>query len=453
MPNLFDDLHYDTALYNGTILTMDKSYSRYDGGMILIRGNTIVYVGPYQKDLLMKIPQDQRIDTCRGLIIPGFINTHTHIGMSLFRSLADDTANRLRKVLIPLEQKFVQPELVYWASLHTISEMLLGGTTTFADMYYFAEMTAQAAEESGMRAIVGESVTTAASPDTSGAQGGIDRTEELIRLTKDSKLITAGIAPHAPYSLTKEDLMAAAACSQKYNIPILSHLAEMPFEERYTLEQYDLRPVPFYDTCGLLNERAVMAHCIFADEHDRRILAQRDTGIAHNVSANSKSGKGIAPAYECYTAGMRIGLGTDGPMSGNTMDMVHLLNMTSKFQKVRLQDPTIMKPREVFEMATIGGARALHMEDSIGSLETGKLADITIISTDSPAMFPIYDPYATIVYSASPSDVSLVMVNGKVVMRDRRLITLDTMVIREASEDFVQRIAKEMNPAQSIKLQ
>ncbi len=437
------EFEFTTAIVNGTVLTMDDSFTRYDHGMVLISGNTIIYTGHEQKELLKNVPPSSCLDAEGGIVIPGLINTHTHIGMSFFRTLADDRADRLKKYIFPLEKKFVNPELVYWASLHTISEMLLGGTTMFADMYYFEEMTARAAGESGMRAIAGESVISSPGPDASGFEEGLEITRNLVRNFKDSEMITPAVAPHAPYSLTRNDLELTASFSEENNIPVLSHLAEMPFEEAYTLERHNMRPVPFYDSCGLLTDRSIMAHCIFTEKHDRTTLISRGTGIAHNTGANAKSGKGIAPAYEFYIEGARIGLGTDGPMSGNTMDIIHQLNAVSKFQKTRLHDPTIMTPRQVLEMATIRGAQALHMENSTGSLEPGKRADITIISTDSPAMFPVYDPYAAVVYCASPSDVRTVVSDGKVLVNNKKLLSLDTAGIREAASAFTERIRRE----------
>ena len=432
-----------TVIKNGLILTMDSSFTIHKEGMILIEGSRISYVGPFRESLLAGKEPYETIDASNQIVLPGFINTHTHIGMSLFRGLADDTQNRLREIIFPLEKQFVTEDLVYWASLHTLSEMIRGGTTAFADMYYFADKSAEAASRAGVRAIAGESVMSAPAPDAAVPEESYALVRHMITRWRDNPLITPAVAPHAPYSLTRRDAEDTAALSAETGIPILSHLAEMPFEEAATLEKFSLRPVPFYDETGLLNERSVMAHCIFADREDRRILKERNSGIAHNPDANGKSGKGIAPAYEFYTEGARIGIGTDGPMSGNRMDTVGLLGNVSKFQKIRHSDPTVMKPRDVLAMATIGGARALHLESETGSLEEGKAADITMISTDSPAMFPLYDPYAALVYAAEASDVSSVMINGKLVMKERRLLTLDREEIRSGTAWYIEKIRRE----------
>ena len=430
-------------IHHGTVITMNADYQIHDPGMVVIEDGRIVQVGPVEPSVVAGISPENRIDAGGGLILPGLINTHTHIGMALFRTLADDTADRLRKILFPLERQFVTPELVYWASLHALSEMIRGGTTTFADMYYFAEQTARATDRAGIRGIIGESLMHDPSPDASGFAQGLELAHDHHDRWHASSSVIPGIAPHAPYSLTREELEITAQFSSDRDLPILSHLAEMPFEDALIRERHGMDPIAFYDSCGMLSHRATMAHCIFADAQPRGVLIQRETGIAHNVCANSKSGKGIAPAYEFYTAGARIGLGTDGPMSGNTLDMVHQLRPVSLFQKSRLQDPTIMTPRQVIEMATIGGARALHLEQTTGSLEVGKSADIILVSVDDPAMYPIYDPYAALVYGASPVDIRTVIAQGHVVMRDRTLTTLDTTAIRSGAASFVERIRRE----------
>lgn len=435
------------AIVNGTVLTMDDCWTSYDCGMVVVAGTTIREVGPFDQVRLdrLGIPKEHIIDADGGIIIPGFVNTHTHIGMSLFRGIADDTANRLKRVIFPLERKFTTAEVVYAASLHSLTEMILGGTTCFADMYYFATQTAQAVQESGIRGIIGQSVATYGGPDAPDFFTSIELVHRLDNLLKGNDRVMAAIAPHAPYSLTKQELLRCAEIHSDRDIRILSHLAEMPFEESYTAEHYHMRPIPFYHQCNLLGSRTTMAHCIFADGNDQRLLVETGTGIAHNPSANSKSGKGIAPAYDLITKGARLGLGTDGPMSGNTMDMVHILDITAKFQKVLKKDPTIMTPREVLRAATRGGAEALHLEKSIGTLERGKQADIVIVGTDSPAMFPLYDPYAAIVYAASPSDIAMTMVDGKLLMYRRKLHTLDPQAIRIRAADMVSHIRHDMH--------
>ncbi|MDL2229920.1 amidohydrolase [Treponema sp. OttesenSCG-928-L16] len=433
-----------SALVHGTVLTMDGEWTCHDDGMVLADGDTISAVGPYSAEPLKDIPAEQILDVRGCIVIPGLINTHTHIGMSLFRGLADDTADRLRRIIFPLEKEFVTPELVYLASLHSLAEMILGGTTCFADMYFFQNMTAKAVGESGIRAVVGQAVSRDPAPDAPSADHAFDLIRQLALSLKGNPRLRAGIAPHAPYSLTREELEECSRLSEELELPLMSHLAEMPFEEGWVKEHHNMRPVQYYHSCGMLNSRSTMAHCIFAGEEDQKLLVQSKTGIAHNPSANSKSGKGIAPAYDLLMKGGRVGLGTDGPMSGNTLDLVHQLNIAAKMQKLIKRDPTVMNPRQTLRCATMGGAEALHMEHEIGSLEPGKKADITVFSTASPAMYPLYDPYAALVYAAAPSDVYAVIVGGRLLMEDRKLLSLDDREIRKTSAEMVEHIRREM---------
>ena len=243
-------------------------------------------------------------------------------------------------------------------------------------------------------------------------------------------MIRIGVAPHAPYSLGEQELRAVAEFARERHIPVMSHLAEMPYEMSYVQKHFGMSPVEYYKECGLLNERFLAAHCLLPSPSDLDLLAENDCGIAHNMVANIKSGKGVAPVPQMLERGMRVGLGTDGPMSGNTMDMIHLLGYVTKLQKAAHKDPLILPPRTVVDMATIGGARALHMEDRIGSLEQGKRADIIILSTEAPSMYPIYDVYSALVYCASPRDVQTVLVDGRILMENRELKTLDAAEIR-----------------------
>lgn len=435
-----------TYIVGGTILTMDDQFTIYEDGLLIINGTKIEYVG--KNDALL-VPQGTEpsniVDGRKHIIIPGLINTHTHIGMSLFRSLADDKANRLKDVIFPLEQSTLEEKLVYWASMHSISEMIQGGTTCFADMYYFSQSTAKAAKEAHIRALIGESVTSSKAPDAQVPTGAFDILKDLIHEYTHHPLITPSIAPHAPYSLTQIDHKKVAVFAHEYNIPILSHLSEMPFEEEYTLEKFGAKPVPFYASMGLLDQKSTMAHLIFADKEDRAILINQECGIAHNVSANSKSGKGIAPAFEFYQEHARIGLGTDGPMSGNTIDIISQMHVVAKMQKLQHKNPTIMKSEEILAMATIGGAKALHKEKEIGSLEKGKYADITIISTERPNMYPIYNYYAAVVYSAIASDVESVFIHGKCVMKNKALLYIDGSSVRNAAAHYVEKIRSDFS--------
>ncbi|MDA3940531.1 MAG: amidohydrolase [Spirochaetia bacterium] len=345
------------AIKNGIVITMDPIKSIFERGMVLIENNTISYAGEENNNLIQA--NVKVIDANGGIIMPGMVNTHTHIGMSLFRTLADDTADRLKKYLFPLEKKFVTPDLVYWASLYSLTEMIEGGTTTFADMYYFEDRVADAAIKAGVRGILGESILDFPAPDSKEPYGGFKYTEKFLESYSNHSIITPALAPHAPYSLDFENLKKTADLAEEWDIPILSHLSEMPFELTQIAKEFGISPVELYSKAGLLSPRMTAAHCIYVNDKDINLLKTSGTGVAHNVVANLKGGKGVSPALKMFDMGIPIGLGTDGPMSGNTMDLINLLGYTAKIHKLDNKNRTVMPPQKVVEMATIGGARAL----------------------------------------------------------------------------------------------
>ena len=428
----------ELVIKNGILVTQNRDRDIFRQGLIHIKEGEILFAGS-EKGYL--VPEDVRVlDAGGGIIMPGLINTHTHIGMALFRTLADDRKDRLRKVLIPLEMKYVDPGLVSLASLHCLVEMIQGGTTTLADMYYFEEESARAAEQAGIRALLAETAMHNPTPDSRNVGESLERTDALLEEFRDSDLIEIGIAPHAPYTLEEQELKAIAEFAAERRIPVMSHLAEMNFEMSHVQKHFGMSPVEYYEHCGLLSEDFLAAHCLLASPSDLDLLAERNCGIAHNMVANIKSGKGVAPVPQMLERNMRVGLGTDGPMSGNTMDIINQFGYVTKLQKATHKNPLIMPPQTVVDMATIGGARALHIEHKIGSLEQGKRADIIIISTDAPSMYPIYDVYSALVYCASPRDVHTVLVDGRILMENRELKTLNATDVRRKCAKFTEGI-------------
>lgn len=408
-----------TGITNVNILTMNKDKEIIENGVVVIKNDVIVEIGDYP--ILEKYAFDSIIDGGDGILIPGMINAHTHVSMSVFRSLGDDIPDRLTKFLYPLEKELVDADLVYTGAMYGIAEMLLGGVTTFADMYFFEDEVAKAAKEMNVRAVLGETVLDFPSPDSSKAYGGLEYAEKFIRDWSDDELVTPCIAPHSTYSLDEEHMIRCSELSEKYNVPMMMHVAEMPYEMDKFRSEYNMTPVEYLDSLGVLNNKLIGAHFIFADDNDISLLKANNVGISHNIGANIKAAKGVAPAYKMYKDNLRIGLGTDGPMSGNTLDILTQMSLVPKLHKLHNKDRTIVKAAEVVEMATMGGARALHMEDKIGSIEVGKKADLVIMETDSVNMQPIFDYYSVLVYSANPSNVSTVLVNGKIVVQDKKL--------------------------------
>ena len=422
---------------------MNPSGDTFSRGSILVKGDRILRVESddiYPDQIPCEVDELSVIDARGGIVMPGMVNSHTHLGMSFFRSLADDQKNRLRAVLFPLEKAVVSEDLVYWASLHSLVELIQGGVTTLCDMYYFEDEVARATDKAGLRAVLGETIVNFPAPDAPEPYGGIDYARDFISRWKDHPLITPAVAPHAPYTLDGEHMKVCHDLAAAEDVPFTFHLSEMPFEMEQFEKEFGSSPIIRMDELGVLDERVIAAHCIFTDETDRAILKERGVGVAHNMVANIKGAKGVAAIPEMLEEGIAVGLGSDGPMSGNTQDIISLMGYVSKVHKLRKLEPTAMPPRAVVEMATIGGARALHMEDRIGSLEPGKQADIVILDHSAPSMFPVYDPYAALVYGASPRDVDTVLCAGRVLMRNRSIFHLDIPVIREKGLEYYKKV-------------
>jgi len=421
--------HISLIVENGTVLTMDSERKIIEDGVVVIDNDKIIDVG--DKSLLNKYSAEKVINADGGIIMPGMVNTHTHISMVVFRSLADDVPDRLNRYIFPLEKQMVTAELVYLGALHGTVEMAKSGVTTFCDMYYFEDEVAKAVDKIGLRAILGETVVKFPAPDSHEPFGGIAYGEKFIEKYKSHNLITPAFAPHAPQTNDTEHLKIINELSDKYNIPVIMHVAETKEELEIYQEKYRKTPVEYLDSIGMLNERFIAAHLIFINDNDIAILKKRNVGIAHNMGANIKSAKGVSPALKMFDDGLRIGLGTDGPMSGNTLDIITQMGYVAKLHKLVNNDRTAMPPYKVVEMATLGGAKALHMEDKIGSIEKGKYADIAIVEVKSPNMIPIYDYYSALVYSANASNVETVIVNGKVIVENKELVTFNESVNRK----------------------
>ncbi len=292
-----------------------------------------------------------------------------------------------------------------------------------------------------MRGILGETILNAAAPDAKEPYGGLEYAQKFIQGFRGDPLVTPAFAPHAPYTVDAEHLRMIQKEADAQDVPILMHVAEMPYEVTDVKRDFNKTPIEYLDSIGLLTKRLVAAHCIFTTDSDIALLKARDVGVAHNMVSNIKSAKGVAPAWAMFTQGVRVGLGTDGPMSGNTLDIIGQLGYVAKVQKLWNHDRNIMPAVDVVEMATIGGARALHMEDRIGSLETGKLADLIVLDRNATTMTPFYDVYSTLVYGASAHDVRTTIVQGRVIMEDRKIETVDVAEVREHIRRLSRKIA------------
>jgi len=430
----------DLLILDAHLVTMDPGSRVIEGGAIAIRGTRIVAVGG--AELAQRFEAAETIDAGGDIVMPGMINTHTHASMTIFRGLADDVPDRLQRFIFPLEALVVNADNVYKGALLGAVEMLLGGATTFVDMYYFEDAVARAASDVGMRAVLGETVIGFPAPDAKEPYGGLAYARRFIREFADHELIVPALAPHAPYTMDRAHLKQVAEAARELDVPVLVHLSETQAELEQIQREFGMSPVQYLDEVGLLSDRLVAAHCIFVSDADIALLRQRRVGVSHNIISNVKAGKGIAPVTKMLEAGLDVGLGTDGPMSGNTLDVMGLLGFTAKLHKLAQLDRRAMPARQVVEMATIGGARAINLQDRIGSLEAGKLADLIIVGTRSVNMVPMYDAYSALAYAASPRDVHTVVVNGRLVVRQGRVLTVDVERVKRDVLELRDRIAK-----------
>ena len=397
----------DAIVTGGTVVTMDGPRTVYDDGAVVVTGDTIVAVGP-RAELEGKYESRQTIDAKNKLVLPGFINGHTHVPMTLFRGLHDDVTlnDWLYKYIFPAEAKNVNEDFVRWGTRLAAAEQIHSGVTTFADMYYFEDAVAEETKAAGMRGVLGETFIDFPAPDNKSNAAMLAYTEKFLQKWQGDPLIHAAPAPHSIYTCSRKTLQDAAALARKYHAPILIHLSEMKKEWDDSLKNNGASPVQYLDEIGVLGPDVVGAHCIFVDEVDRKILAQRNVGCVHNPSSNMMIASGVSPVPEMRAAGIAVGLGTDGPAgSNNDLDLMEEIDLAAKLAKITKMSPLALNARAVVEMATIDGARALHMEKEIGSLEKGKKADLILISLDEANAVPMYDVYAQIAYSLKASDV------------------------------------------------
>jgi 5-methylthioadenosine/S-adenosylhomocysteine deaminase len=436
----------DLIVSGGTVVTMDGARAVYQDGSLAVRGDSIVAVGP-RTEIESHYRGAQVIDARGHLVLPGFINGHTHVPMTLFRGLHDDVTlnDWLYKYIFPAEKKNVNEEFVRWGTRLAAAEQIRAGVTTFADMYYFEDAIAEETKAAGMRGVLGETFIDFPAPDNKSEAEMLAYTEKFLKRWQGDPLIHAAAAPHSIYTCSKKTLQDAAALARKYHAPILIHVAEMKKEWDDSEKANGMSPVQYLEKIGVLGPDIVAAHCIFVDQADRKLLAERGTGCVHNPSSNMMIASGVSPVPEMRGAGVAVGLGTDGPAgSNNDLDLMEEIDLAAKLAKISKMDPLALGAKDVVAMATIDGARALHMEKEIGSLEAGKKADLVLISLSEPNAVPMYDIYAQIAYSLKSSDVEDVVIGGRVVMRDRKLLTVDEPAVIEKARQYGAAVKKSL---------
>jgi 5-methylthioadenosine/S-adenosylhomocysteine deaminase len=436
----------DLILQNGLIVTMDPEYRVISEGAVAIRDDSIISVGP-QDQVLSQFSASETFDCMGRAVIPGLINSHTHIPMSLLRGLADDLRLDvwLLGYMMPVERKFVSPEFCRKGAQLACAEMIRGGITCFADMYYFEDAVAEAVAEAGMRAVCSQTVLKFPSPDAESFEDSLTAARGFIERWKDHPLITPSVAPHAPYTCTTEILQACSELAKEFDVPLHIHIAETFQEVEDWRDQYEMPVVPWVKKLGLLEAKVIAAHCVHVDNGEIHTLEHAGAGVAHCPSSNLKLASGFAPVKEMLDTGVPVGVATDGPSSNNDLDLFEEMRLASFIAKAITSDPTALPARQVFEMATRMGARALHLGHIIGSIEEGKKADIAIVDLNTAHNIPHFnrDPdaiYSRLVYAAKTTDVTDVMVHGHWLMRDRSLLTLDEAPLIEAAADYASQI-------------
>ncbi len=437
----------DFLLTGGTVVTMDAEWRVFDPGAVAVRGSEIVAVGPPEQ---IRATYDAgEVWECKEqVILPGLINTHTHVPMSLLRGLADDLRLDvwLYGYMLPVESRFVNPEFCRLGALLSCAEFIRGGVTCFVDMYYYENEIAWAAVEAGMRGVCGQTIMKWPAPDATSYDASLAYCQDFVTHWQGHDLITAVPAPHSAYMCTAEILQETARIAQAYDVPVEIHIAETESDVQTSIEEKNMSPVRWLEHIGLFEGKVIAAHCVHVNNEDMHILASHNVGVAHNPTSNLKLASGFAPVVQMQEHGIHVGLGTDGSASNNDLDLWSELHIAALLPKALNSDPTAVPAREALAMATIEGAKAVHLDHLIGSIEPGKRADLIVVDGNRVHTLPRFETtgqnvYSRLVYSTKSTDVCHVMVNGQVLMRDRRLLTIDeSAALEEAGE-----LCKEIN--------
>jgi 5-methylthioadenosine/S-adenosylhomocysteine deaminase len=431
----------DILIKGGLVLTLDPAMKIYDKADVEISGSKISAITPHSNQ-----PADKIIDAVGKLVMPGLINCHTHAAMVMMRGLADDMPLDIwwQKFIFPIEKKLLNPEFIRIGVGLAAIEMIKSGTTAFADMYFFEDAAAEVISQIGLRCWLGEGVLDQPTPDSSSADLALKKTEELYYKYEKDDLINISVAPHATYSCSEECLKRCRALADKMNLPVHIHVAETAGEVADFKRKYGKSPVEYLDSIGFLNERTQAVHCVHLSHKDMQILAQRKVKVVHCQESNMKLASGSAPVVELQDLGVAVGLGTDGAASNNNLDMFDEMDSVAKVHKLVRNDPTVMNAETVVKMATIDSAKVLLADKMIGSLEVGKRADIIILDLNRPHLVPLYNIYSQLVYSAGGSEVDSVIVNGKLIMENRTILTVNEKEIMDQARELAGRIKNEL---------
>jgi 5-methylthioadenosine/S-adenosylhomocysteine deaminase len=432
----------DLIVSAGKVVTMDAGRRVIDNGAVAIVKGRIVAVGP-KAEIDKAFSAAKRIDRPDAILTPGLVNAHAHAPMVLLRGIADDLDldDWLKRFIFPAEAKNVDEAFVRAGTRLAVLEMMLGGITTYADMYYFEHAIAEETRKAGMRGVLGQTIIGFPAPDYKTPEAALAATEKFILGFRGDALITPAVAPHAIYTNSAETLKAARTLANKYGVPYLIHVSETKKEQKESAAQNRMSPTMYLDSLGALEGRTVMAHMVWADGGDLALSRKREAGIVHCPSSNMKLASGAAPVTAMLRDGLRVGLGTDGPAgSNNDCSLFEEMDLAAKLAKVTTMDPKALPAQAVFEMATLGGARALTMDKEIGSLEVGKRADLITVAISGSHAVPAHDPYSMLVFALKASDVQDVVIEGKVTVQDKRPLTLNPVEVRREAAALRARV-------------
>ena len=432
----------DLIVSGQSVVTMDAAGTVIGNGAVAINEGIIVAVGA-SDDIAARYKAAETIAGEQRVLMPGLVNGHSHAAMTLLRGVADDLAlmDWLNNYIFPAEVEFVDAEFVRIGTELACWEMIRGGTTTFVDMYYYGDVVADVVERCGLRAMVSATVIDQRSPDAENAADSIRKGSEFIGRWKGrNSRITPMFGPHANYTLNADQLRATRAAANELGVPISIHVSESPFELQYSKVTYGKTSIEFYEDIGFLDGPTIAAHVVWPTDAEIPILVEREVGVIHNPSSNMKIASGIAPVTKMLAAGVRIGLGTDGAASNNDLDMWEEMRLAAFLQKVEQMNPEVLPANAVLRMATQGGATAIGMGDTIGSLEVGKRADLIQVAFDDVHHVPTFDVVSHLVYVTDEQDVATVIVDGKVLMRERKILTIDTAKTAAEARALAARI-------------
>ncbi len=438
----------DVLVRGGTVVTMDAERRVLEDGAVAIRGERIVEVGPADA-LGAKYTAARTVDAAGKVVLPGLINTHGHAPMVLFRGLADDEPLEqwLTKTIFPAEAKNVNEDFVRRGTRLAALEMILAGTTTFVDMYYFEGAVADETAKAGLRGVLGQAVLDFPAPDNKTWAEAMAATEAYVRKWKGHPLVTPAVAPHSPYTVSLEHLKEAHALAKRLDVPYVIHVAETRSEVQTIADRYAISPVAYLNQAGVMDERMVAAHCVWVNAADIQTLARRKVGVAHCPQSNMKLASGTAPVPAMLAAGIAVGLGTDGAASNNDLNLLEEADTAAKLSKLATMKADALPAKQALEMATLGGARVIKREKDLGSLEAGKLADLIVVRMDAANQTPLYNVYSQLVYATKAAEVETVMVNGRFLMENRQVQTLDAEAVKASARALRDQIRKSVAPA------